>query len=368
MDLPQGKEALGDLVSIAASQFYNYMTTGKYGDLDIPLKVLFSEGTDFVHMRGDRLKTIEAIDNLDLLVSINLTMNDTSLVADIVLPVCEWCEYEDIGGNRSYTPFLLYQEKVQEPMYETKSDFEIVKLLLRGMGHGDLFDWETPEDLLRQYFGDALYEQIRADKSAYAPFFVERGYEYIYGKDGKWDTTTGKAQIYVEIPSHGIEYESYGQPEDISHSRVPRFLLPGEAWNEDVIGYPKYQLADKYPLSLMAEHKKWNAQTCFSRSEIIRQLDPEPTLYISETDALSRGISEGDYVRCFNDRGEVVALCHIHTGMRPGMVNMPNGWFADQYVLGSQIDIANDQCDPDNESCNFADALVEVEVYEGEVN
>lgn len=368
MKLPEGVEGLGEVKSIAASQFDVFMETGKYGDIDIPMKVLFAEGTDFVHMRGDRLATLKALDNLDMLVSVNLVMNDTSLVADIVLPVCEWCEYEEISGNRSYTQFLQYQDKIQEPMYESKSDFEIVKLLLEGLGHPELFNWETPADLLIDYFGKDLYEQIKEEKCIYAPYYVERDYRYIYGEDGNWDTTTGKAQFYAEVPAHGIEFESYGQPEDPDRSRLPRFMPPAEAWNEEVEGFPKNELAAKYPLSIMAEHKKWNTQTCFSRSKIIRQLDPEPTLFMSEQDAADRGIVEGDYVRAFNDRGECVFLCHIHQGMRPGMVNMPNGWLADQYVLGSQIDISMDETDPDNESCNFSDALVEVEKYEGEVS
>lgn len=360
---PEQLEPLGEYVSIAPSQFVSIMETGKYGDRDVPLKMLVVHGTDFVHTRGDRLKTLEAIDKLDLLVSVNLTMNDTSLYADVVLPVCEWCEYEEINGSRTYHPFLCYQEKVIDPQFESKSDFEIIKLLAAQIGHAEWFDFDA-SDALKMCFGDERYERIKEEKCIYHDYFAENDFHYIYGEDGEWGTTTGKAQFYTEEPGDGIAYEPYGMPENVEEQRLPRWTPPAEAWNEGAPGYERVPLSDKYPLSLQAEHKKWNSQTCFSRVELIRELDPEPVVYMSAEDAAERGISDGDYVRAWNDRGSVVLKALVNRGLRPRMVNMPNGWLADQYREGHYCDLLNAGQDPNNENCNFSDALVQIEKVE----
>lgn len=364
---PESLVSMGDYIAMAPSQFPQIMETGKYGDYDVPLKMLIVHGTDFVHTRGDRRKTLEAIDKLDLLVSINLVMNDTSLYSDIVLPVCEWCEYEEINGSRTYHPFLCYQDQVIDPQFESKSDFEIIKLLSNGLGHPEWFDFEA-SDALRMCYGDDRYERIRDEKCVYHDYFAEGGFRYIYGEDGDWGTTSGKLQFYVEDPGDGIDYEPYGMPENVAEQRLPMWHPPLEAWNEEVPGYGKNPLSETYPISIQAEHKKWNSQTCFSRVGLVRELDPEPTVYLSAKDAADRGIDEGDCVKAWNDRGYVVLRAHINNGLRPGFANMPNGWLADQYVDGHYCDLLGDFQDPNNENCNFSDVLVQIEKTEAGVS
>lgn len=232
---PDGLSSMGDYVAMAPSQFPQIMEMQKYGEYEVPLKMLIVHGTDFVHTRGDRQKTLQAIDKLDLLVSINLVMNDTSLYSDIVLPVCEWCEYEEINGSRTYHPFLCYQDQVIEPQFENKSDFEIIKLLSNGLGHPEWFDFEA-SDALKMCYGDDLYERIKSEKCVYHDYFAEGGNRYIYGEDGEWGTTSGKLQFYIEKPGDGIDYEPYGASENVDEQRLPMWHPPLEAWNEGGFG------------------------------------------------------------------------------------------------------------------------------------
>ena len=55
-------------------------------------------------------------------------MNDTALYADILLPACHWFETEDLRVRYYCNPYLLWNEKAVEPLYESKPDFEIYKL------------------------------------------------------------------------------------------------------------------------------------------------------------------------------------------------------------------------------------------------
>lgn len=363
--IAEGAEPLAPTTPIAPSQFVSVMETGKYGDLDIPLKMLVNYGNDFVRGRGDREKTLAALDKLELLVSINLEMNDTSLLADIVLPVCEWCEYEEINGAATYYPFITYQEPVVAPAFESKSDFDIVKLLFGAIGHGDWFDWELP-DLFARYYGQELYDRIKAEKCVYHQYWEEAGHRFIYGEDGVWTTSTGKLQFYTEAPMP-FTYSPYGRERDTAWLRLPGFKTPGEAWNEDVPGFPKNPLSDKYPLIMQETHAKWHSQSNFLRIGILQELNPEPVVRMSAKDAADRGIADGDYVRVFNDRGSVVLKAVVNYGARPGMVDMPNGWTADQFVEEHYCDLQTAATDDNVENSSFSDSLVQIEKYDGEV-
>jgi anaerobic dimethyl sulfoxide reductase subunit A len=50
---------------------------------------------------------------------------------------------------------------------------------------------------------------------------------------------------------------------------------------------------------------------------------------ISIVDAKHRGISDGDMVKVFNDRGEVVIPAYVTERIMPGVVDLPQGaWFS----------------------------------------
>ena len=73
----------------------------------------------------------------------------------------------------------------------------------------------------------------------------------------------------------------------------------------------------------------------YANIDWIRELDPEPVLNISPTDAERRHIRDGDLVRVFNDRGDVRIKVCFHQGMRPGLVNLSQGWSPEHYIEGT---------------------------------
>lgn len=57
----------------------------------------------------------------------------------------------------------------------------------------------------------------------------------------------------------------------------------------------------------------------------------------------------------------------VNYGARPGMVDMPNGWTADQFVEGHYCDLQTAATDDNVENSSFSDSLVQIEKYDGEV-
>ena len=51
-----------------------------------------------------------------------------------------------------------------------------------------------------------------------------------------------------------------------------------------------------------------------------------PMIRIHPADAEARGISDGDPVVAFNDRGEHVGVARVTDHVKPGVVVLQNGW------------------------------------------
>ena len=106
--------------------------------------------------------------------------------------------------------------------------------------------------------------------------------------------------------------------------------------NPEIPPIPKYikawegrkdPLAKKYPLQLINTHFKRRAHSQFENVPWLRELLPQ-ALLMNSSDAKSRGISSGDEVRVFNDRGDVVIPAIVTERIMPGVVDLPQGaWY-----------------------------------------
>src|SRR5699024_10144487 len=69
--------------------------------------------------------------------------------ADIVLPVCSHFEVdEEIGFVRALRGHVLLQQKVLDPLFESKTDFWIDREMAKRLGYGDALP-ESQEELTR---------------------------------------------------------------------------------------------------------------------------------------------------------------------------------------------------------------------------
>ena len=109
-------------------------------------------------------------------------------------------------------------------------------------------------------------------------------------------------------------------------------------------------LAKKYPLQLITTHFKRRTLSQFDNIPWLRELEPQAML-INSADAEVRGISNGDKVRVFNDRGEVVISAKVTERIMPGVVDIPHGaWYdPDEKGVdrgGNPNVLTRDQCSP----------------------
>jgi molybdopterin-containing oxidoreductase family molybdopterin binding subunit len=305
-----------------------------------------------------RQKTIEAFNKLDFVVVADSIMTDSCSYADLVLPACHWFEEWDmfIAGS----PFAVLSEKAIDPLYESKSDFDIFTAIGKKMGWDEHFTL-TEEEFLAKHFDNGIggftWEQFKQEKCFFDP--VKRSVH-----EQPIPTATQRFQFYRETVTPNLPLGQKVDPADLELERMPYWEPPNEAWNVTAAGFEKNPLSEQYPLIYTSERSKLKTHTEHGRSQWLLELIPEPICKLSRKDAIDRGISTGDYVKVFNDRGYVVAMGVVNDGLRPGMIVFPKGWQKDQFKDGHYNDLTSRATDDVCINNNYFDSLVQVEKVE----
>jgi len=192
---------------------------------------------------------------------------------------------------------------VQEPLWETKDDYYAIRGLAERFGYSDRFP-ETKRDMLRRLAGrdddidfDTLFEQGTQKKESVP----------IVKYTDEFPTETGRIKMYDDdAPSEeGVTFD------------VPRPLEDRTA--------DDYEKADEYPLMFMQKHSRFRIHSQYEMLNWVREINPEPQLDIHPKDAKARDIDDGEYVRVYNDRGEMVVKAKYNDAFQPGLVTPIRG-------------------------------------------
>ena len=253
----------------------------------------------------------------------------TARRADIVLPATTPLERDDIGGS-SRDPFIFAMQRAIAPVGRSRDDFDIFRELAARGGHEPAFTEGRDTDAwLRE-----LWRRLRAGAGeggvtlpAYEEF-IARGWielppparDYVLFEAFRADplahplrTPSGR----IELVSRAIGGFAYADCP--AH---PAWLPPAE-WLGAVA-------AKQFPLHLV---------TIQPPDRLHSQMDPGPIsqagkvagrerISISPQDAAPRGLTSGDLVRVFNERGACLAGVALDAGLMPGVVVMATGaWF-----------------------------------------
>lgn len=114
---------------------------------DDPVKGLFVSSGNPVLSIGGEARMREALEGLELLVSIDIYRNATAEYAHYVLPAAGAFEREDInltGLGLQFEPSVQYTDAVVAPAFQRKPDWWIWERLAQRMGYQSAFD-DTPE-------------------------------------------------------------------------------------------------------------------------------------------------------------------------------------------------------------------------------
>lgn len=188
-------------------------------------------GTNLIFTLPNQKHTIEAIQNLDLLVVVDTMPMEITGWADVVLPECTYLErYDEIRISPHREPFIALRAPAVEPAFDTKPAWWIAKNLAEKMGLGNYFPFGTIEEMLDwqlKKMGSSLEEM----KKLGVKKFERENDDLYFGdmEDIEFNTNTGKIELY----STALEEEGFDpMPKYTAHETPPEgyyWLIYGRA-------------------------------------------------------------------------------------------------------------------------------------------
>ena len=290
-----------------------------------PVRAAWFSFINFINQCTNNKRILsEVIPNLELIVVADMFMTTTAQYADIVLPVCSFLEFTDLVNGPH--PYIQLQQRVIPPLYESKSDVQILRELAPRLGFGEYFKSEEEFIDLLLDSGDPSVEGITVENLKKGPATIKtppRPSER--PPTAKFSTPTGRIEFYVEkLLPYGEALPVHKEPAEGKHS----------------------ELSKNYPLSLIQVHSKFHVHSSFVKSAWVRELDPEPILEINPADAVSRDVKNGDIVEIFNERGKIKLKARLNEALQPGLVNLTHGWWPSDFIEGDLNAITNDFLNP----------------------
>lgn len=329
----------------------DFIIKGKAGGYPADLKLAFITNTNYLNQYPNINKFKKALNKLEFIVVLEQMMTPTAKYADILLPMTTFMERNDIVFGVG-TPFYGFANKVIEPVGECRSHLDIARDLATRLGI-DAFEGEDEEELLRKDVAESEipdYEKFK-HKGTHR---INPGEPYITFKKQiedpdkyQFDTPSGKIEIYSQAWA------------DTGNPKMPPVATYIETWESK-----NDPLAKKYPLQLISSHMKRRTNGQFERIPWLKELE-EQAIKISSADARARGINNGEQVRVYNDRGEMLITAQVTERIMPGVVDIPQGAWYDPDVKGTDKGgnpnvLTRDQCSPGG-AFPYNTCLVQVE-------
>lgn len=340
----------------AFSQMAEVVESGQFMGEDFPVKVLINQaGNPVSNYCSQNRWTERILPQIDLFVAIDITETDTTALADIVLPASHWFETFDLMGKCG-APFLSYQEKAIEAQFESRSDADIVRALAPLLGIENVWGDDDVE-LCRTIFEASTAITSQSPEHTFDNL-IERGFlpytKSVVMEDMPQFTPSGRYELYLENATSMC-------PTDKNLTEVHDALPIYRPQNE----IDDAELRAKYPLSVNNSHPRWRVHSSYWEVPWLASMEQEPIGYINPIDAEARGIGQGDHIRVFNDRGQVVLKAVLSEGIQPGSMDIPKGNQRFQNILGGYNELSTDMYNPINVQQMWFDTLVEAERYEG---
>ena len=290
---------------------------------------------------------------------------DTTDYADIVLPATTFFEHKDLQTAYGHY-YLQVSNQAMDAVGECRSNVEMFRALAERMGFEDDCFRETvdsmidralqsPNPWLKGITRDRLEREHRirlnfnnqniekdgnaaADAAPFLPF-----------AQGNFPTPSGKAEFYSEtLKRQGLDpVVAFTPPEESRHGSK----------------------AAGFPLELLARKPDNHLNSSFANLPSVRRMEPGiGNLEMHPTDAEARGVRDGDRVRAFNSRGQIVLQARVDSSridgsVPPGVVAARLDW-ARFSPGGTNINVLTSEKLTDmGNAATFYSVCIEVELF-----
>jgi anaerobic selenocysteine-containing dehydrogenase len=330
-----------DLLGARTPRTINMSTIGRaLLDRRSPVSALVVYNSNPVAVAPDSRRVAEGFGREDLFtVVLEHFQTDTADYADILLPATTQLEHLDVVKPYGHY-YMMANNPAISPLGESKPNTEIFRLLARAMGFDEPCFRDSDGTIAQAALAeDWDFDAVRA--AGWKRFGPPQGTARF--AQGGFDTPSGRVEFLCErARAQGLD-------------ALPDYIAP----NEDT----RSAAAQRYPLAMISPPARHFLNSSFVNVQSLRAVEGEPWLDIHPQDAEARGVSAGDYLRVFNDRGSVELRARVTERARPGVVVCLSVWWKKLTRDGKNAnELTNGEVITDiGRGPTFYDCLVEVE-------
>ena len=362
---------------------------------DPPVEALFVYNSNPAAVCPNHNEVVRGLKRQDLFTVVHEQFfTDTTDYADIVLPATTFFEHADLQTAYGHY-YLQVSKQAISPLGECRSNVELFRGLAQGMGfEEDCFrdsvdemidaalDSKNPllagisrerlerEPHVRLNFGQAasgfrplasgLGEEVGRERAelcsarqpgacpelaegAAVPTSTEQPQApFLPFAQGNFRTPSGKAELYSEaLKAQGLD-------------PVVEFTPPSESRHG--------KKRETFPLELLARKADNFLNSTFSNLPSMQEMEESGLLEMHTADARARSIADGDSVRVFNHRGQVLLRARVDGAVQPGVVSARLNWAKLTPGFDSINSLTSEKLTDMGNSATFYSVLVEVEL------
>lgn len=274
-----------------------------------PLKGMIIAGANPVLTNPNSEKVAKALSSLELLVSRELYMTETSELAHYIIPSASYLERSEIhchGGKQvaNLTKRIYTIDGVQD-------EYQFLHDIAHRLDFGDYFPWENETELnkwLLEPTGVTLEElEKHVDGYKYAPMTYNKYEEKAKNGQKPFNTPTGK----IEFTSEYLR--------DLGYQELPEYFAPRYVAEPD----------EEFPIALITGARKVMFYHGRNRN-FARTLTaiPKAEIEVHPVDAEKLGLKTGDMVKVTSKIGSIDIAVNVvsETEILPGVTQITHGW------------------------------------------
>jgi anaerobic selenocysteine-containing dehydrogenase len=347
---------------------------------DPPIKALFVYNSNPAAVCPQHKEVVRGLLRPDLFTVVHEQfLTDTTDYADIVLPATTFFEHKDL--QKAYGHYYLQvSNQAIDALGECRSNVELFRALALRMGFEEECFRETVDEMIdsaldskdpwmsgisrerlergqvRLSFGSSAAAELRSAGQPEAAVPTQtsstQGFPtqtspaqpapFLPFAHGAFRTPSGRAELYCEaLIAQGLD-------------PVAEFIPPTESRHG---GQGK-----ALPLELLARKSDNFLNSTFSNVAAVQEMEEPGLLEICAIDAQARGIVDGDAVRVFNGRGDIVLKARVDGKVQPGVVCARLNWAKMTPGFQSINSLTSEKLTDMGNSATFYSVLVEVEL------
>ena len=336
--VPQGRNPVRTAIPVARISDMLLNPNGPYQfnghDLTYPdIRLVYWTGGNPFHHHQDLKRLVHAFHQPETVIVNEIWWTQMARHADIVFPASTVLEREDVSMTH-WEPLIVAMRKAIEPVGDSRSDYEIFSGLAERLGLRERYtegrsaeEWiQHLWDQTRQRAGEAGFslptlddlrrqETVNLPPNPDEPVLLEA---FVAAPDmNRLSTPSGKIEIFSETIA-GFEYNDCpGHPVWLEPEEWLGSAKPGE-----------FHLISNQPKTRL--HSQFDPGSVSQASKVAGR---EP-LTLHPDDAAAAGLSVGNVVKVYNDRGACLAGVLISDTVRRNVVQLSTGAWYDPDVPG----------------------------------